>query len=459
MDFRRESIRELAESVRAGKISARELVDVALARIEEVDERINAFVAVDADAARAAAEHLDLCVAAGDDVGELAGIPLAVKDTEDAIGYPTTVGSVAWADAPPATSDSLLVERLKEAGAIVVGKTNTPELAFKAETDNALFGATRNPWNLDHTPGGSSGGSAAAIAAGMVPLATASDGGGSIRIPAAVCGLPGFKTSLGRVPAGGAKAPSWHHLSAKGVLARTTPDTALAYDAVIGPDPTDLRSLPMPEPSWIGATDDPHLPMRVAWSPTLGYADVDPDVAAVCADAVARLAGTGTEVVKVDTVFAENPGLAWYTLTAGYNLRTIGHLRGTELWEKVDPGLRAQVEFGEKLTALDAVKAEDACHELNLRLVELFHDVRLLITPTVAGPIPRIGESAEPTWVGFTYPFNMTRSPAGTVCAGFTDAGLPVGLQLVGPQHGDLVVLRAMAAIEASFGLDPVAPI
>lgn len=459
MDFRRESIRELVDGVRAGKISARELVEVALARIEEVDDRVNAFVAVDAAAARAAADHLDLRVAAGDDVGELAGIPLAVKDTEDAIGYPTTVGSVAWADAPPAAGDSLLVARLKEAGAIVVGKTNTPELAFKAETDNVLFGATRNPWNLDHTPGGSSGGSAAAIAAGMVPLATASDGGGSIRIPAAVCGLPGFKTSLGRVPAGGPKAPSWHHLSAKGVLARTTTDTALAYDAVIGPDPSDLRSMPMPEPSWTGATDDPHLPMRVAWSPTLGYAAVDPEVAAVCAAAVARLAGTGTEVIEVDTVFAENPGLAWYSLTAGYNLRTIGHLRGTELWDKVDPGLRAQVEFGEKLTVLDVVKAEDACHELNLRLVELFHDVRLLITPTVAGPIPRIGGNAEPTWVGFTYPFNMTRSPAGTVCAGFTDAGLPVGLQLVGPQHADLVVLRAMAAIEAAFSLDAIAPI
>jgi Asp-tRNA(Asn)/Glu-tRNA(Gln) amidotransferase A subunit family amidase len=459
MDFRRESIRELAESVRAGKITARELVDVALARIEEVDERVNAFVVVDADAARAAAEHLDLRVAAGDDVGELAGIPLAVKDTEDAIGYPTTVGSVAWADAPPATADSLLVARLKEAGAVVVGKTNTPELAFKAETDNAIFGATRNPWNLDHTPGGSSGGSAAAVAAGMVPLATGSDGGGSIRIPAAVCGLPGFKPSLGRVPAGGPKSPSWHHLSSKGVLARTTSDTALAYDAVIGPDPSDLRSLPMPEPSWMGATDDPHLPMRVAWSPTLGYAKVDPEVAAVCGAAIARLADAGTEVTEVETVFGEDPGLAWYTLTAGYNLRTIGHLRGTELWAKVDPGLRAQVEFGEGLSALDAVKAEDACHELNLRLVELFHDVRLLITPTVAGPIPRVGGKAEPTWVGFTYPFNMTRSPAGTVCAGFTDAGLPVGLQLVGPQHGDLVVLRAMAATEASFGLDPVAPI
>jgi Asp-tRNA(Asn)/Glu-tRNA(Gln) amidotransferase A subunit family amidase len=293
----------------------------------------------------------------------------------------------------------------------------------------------------------------------MVPLATGSDGGGSIRIPAAVCGLPGFKPSLGRVPAGGPSAPSWQHLSSKGVLARTTADTALAYDAVIGPDPSDLRSLPMPEPSWMGATDQPHLPMRVAWSPTLGYATVDPEIAAVCEASVARLAHMGAEVIEIDTVFAADPGAAWYSLVAGYNLRTIGHLRGTELWERVDPALRAHVEFGEGLSALDAVKAEDACHELNLRLVEIFHDVRLLITPTVAGPIPQIDGKAEPTWVGFTYPFNMTRSPAGTVCVGFTDAGIPVGLQLVGPQHGDLVVLRAMAAIETALGLDPIAPL
>jgi Asp-tRNA(Asn)/Glu-tRNA(Gln) amidotransferase A subunit family amidase len=459
MDFRRESIRDLADSVRAGKISARQLVEAALARIDAVDERVNAFVAVDGEAALAAADRVDHRVAAGEEVGELAGIPLAVKDTEDSIGFTTTVGSVAWADAPPATADSILVARLKSAGAVVVGKTNTPELAHKAETDNAIFGATRNPWNLDYTPGGSSGGSAAAIAAGMVPLATGSDGGGSIRIPAAVCGLPGFKPSLGRVPAGGPSAPSWQHLSSKGVLARTTADTALAYDAVIGPDPSDLRSLPMPEPSWMGATDQPHLPMRVAWSPTLGYATVDPEIAAVCEAAVARLAHMGAEVIEIDTVFAADPGAAWYSLVAGYNLRTIGHLRGTELWERVDPALRAHVEFGEGLSALDAVKAEDACHELNLRLVEIFHDVRLLITPTVAGPIPQIDGKAEPTWVGFTYPFNMTRSPAGTVCVGFTDAGIPVGLQLVGPQHGDLVVLRAMAAIETALGLDPIAPL
>ena len=203
MDFRTASVIDLAAQVRAGSLIAAELVDHALGRIAADNPAVNAFVAVDEGRARAAAEAVDATVAAGGDPGPLAGIPLAVKDLEDAAGYVTTHGSVAYADAPAATADSTLVARLVAAGCVVVGKTNTPELGWKADSENPLFGATRNPWNLEHTAGGSSGGSAAAIAAGMVPLATGSDGGGSIRIPSACNGLSGVKPSLGRVPSGG----------------------------------------------------------------------------------------------------------------------------------------------------------------------------------------------------------------------------------------------------------------
>lgn len=464
MDFRRHSVGELAGQVRSRQVSARELVTAALEEIEVRNPIINAFVAVDADAALDAADDLDRRLAAGEDPGPLAGIPIGVKDLEDAAGFETTHGSLVYTTGAPAQVDSVLVARLKAAGCIVVGKTNTPELGWKGHTDNRRFGVTRNPWKHSCTPGGSSGGSAAAIASGMVPLATGSDGGGSIRIPSALCGLSGFKPSLGRVPSGGARAPDWHHLSTRGPMARTTEDVVTALDAVIGPDPTDLRSLPMPEPSWLGALDQARPPVKVAWAPTLGYAPVDREIKAVCEDAIGVLVAMGVEVVEVDRVFAEDPAMSWLTMTSAYCARTLAPWRGTEAWADIDPGLAAQVEWAAKMAAVDLVRAEDQCHLLNLRLVELFREVRLLLTPTVAGITPVCGENGtingelDANWVRFTYPFNLTRSPAGTVCAGFTAAGMPVGLQLIGPQHGDLVVLRSMAALEGALGLNPRAP-
>jgi Asp-tRNA(Asn)/Glu-tRNA(Gln) amidotransferase A subunit family amidase len=464
MDFRQHTVAELAGQVRAGQVSARQLVIGALEQIEARNPLINAFVAVDGDAALAAADRVDRIHARGEDPGALAGIPIGVKDLEDAAGFETTHGSLVYTTGAPAAADSLLVARLKAAGCIVVGKTNTPELGWKGQTDNRRFGVTRNPWDHNRTPGGSSGGSAAAVAAGMVPLATGSDGGGSIRIPSALCGLSGFKPSLGRVPSGGPHAPDWHHLSTRGPMARSVSDVALALDAVIGPDPTDLRSLPMPEPSWLGALDDARPPVKVAWAPTLGYAPVDREIRDVCEKAVGALAGLGAEVVEVGEVFAEDPALSWLTLTSAYCARTLAPWQGTEAWADIEPGLAAQAEWAANLPAVDLVRAEDQCHTLNLRLVELFRDVRLLLTPTVAGTTPECGENGtingEPdlNWVRFTYPFNLTRSPAGTVCAGFTAAGLPVGLQLIGPQHADLVVLRTMAALEGALGLDTRAP-
>src|SRR5260370_2216231 len=196
MEFQRTSISEVASSVQSGELSALEVVQSMLARIHSLNPSVNAFVALDEEGALAAARRLDARRAAGDDLGPLAGVPFGVKDLEDAAGLPTTHGSALFADAPPAGNDSVLVSRLRDAGAIVVGKTNTPEYGWQPQTYNRVFGTTRNPWNLDHTPGGSSGGSPAAIASGMVPLATGSDGGGSVRIPASLCGLSGFKPSL-----------------------------------------------------------------------------------------------------------------------------------------------------------------------------------------------------------------------------------------------------------------------
>ena len=466
MDFRHTTVADLAAQVGDRRLAAREVVAAALDRIERLDGDLGAFVSVDAEAALADARAIDDRIAAGEDVGPLAGVPLAVKDLEDAAGHVTSKGSVALAGTAPAETDSPLVERLRAAGCVVVGKTNTPELGWKADTVNKAFGATRNPWSLERSAGGSSGGSAAALAAGLVPLATGSDGGGSIRIPAAVTGSTGFKPSAGRVPSGGASPPDWPLLSTRGPMSLRARDVALALDVVVGPEPTDLSSLPLPDASWSRSLADLHPPRRVAWSPTLGYARPDRDVLTVCESAVERLEALGTEVVVVDEIFPLDPIDDWLALVGVYCLRVLEHAGGGDaVGATLDPGLAALIAWARaSVSATRFVDAADACHRLNLALVELFHRAPLLLTPTVAGQTPRVGEpgtvdgGADVNWVRYTYPFNMTRSPAGTVRAGFTPDGMPVGLQVVGPQHGDVVVLRALTLLEDLLGLDAEAP-
>ena len=466
MDFRDHTVEELAGRVRDGDLSARELCEAALARIEEVNPAVGAFVALDGERAFRDAAGIDDRVAAGEQLGPLAGIPIGVKDLEDAQGFVTTHGSLVHRDDPAATEDSVLVARLRAAGCVVVGKTNTPEMGHKGDTVNRVFDPTRNPWDRTRSAGGSSGGSAAALAAGMVPLATGSDGGGSIRIPSALCGFTGHKPSLGRVPTGGPDAPNWADLSVKGPMAIRARDIALALDVAAGPHPTDLRALPAHHGSFRRELEDLHPPRKALWSPTLGYSPVDPEVLAVCQAAVGRLAGAGTDIEEVDTVFEQDPVLDWMTLTSVGNSRSIEHLRGTDRWDQLEPAVRAGAEWADaNVSAGRYAAANDAAHRRNFELTSLLHDGRVLLCPTVAAQAPPIGGDGvldghdDPNWVRFTYPFNMTRSPAGTVTAGFTEGGLPVGLQVVGPQHGDVVVLRTLAFLEDLLALDRRAPV
>lgn len=466
MDFRDHTVVDLARRVREREVSARELTSEALDRIEALDPTIGAFTSVDADLALADAAEVDDRIAAGEDPGPLAGVPIGVKDLEDAAGFVTTHGSALSRGDSPAMVDSVFVGRLRAAGCVVVGKTNTPEMGCKGDTTNGIGPPTVNPWDVRRSAGGSSGGSAAAVAAGMVPLATGSDGGGSIRIPAAACGLTGFKPSLGRVPAGGPTAPAWADLSAKGPITLRVRDAAAALDATVGPDPTDLRSLPRPRVPWLPQLDEIHPPLRVAWSPTLGYAPVDPGVAAVCRAAVERLDGTGCDVVEVPTVFPTDPVEAWLVLTSVSHLRTFGDLRGTDEWELLDPAIRFGIELAaDRTSAVDVVEAQDTCHELNQTLATLFQSSTVLLSPVIAGRLPEPGGMGtidgepDPNWVRFTYPFNLTRSPAGTVFVGCTDDGLPVGLQVVGSLHADAAVLRALAHLEQVVGSDERAPV
>jgi aspartyl-tRNA(Asn)/glutamyl-tRNA(Gln) amidotransferase subunit A len=465
MDFRTTSVAELASMVRSGAVSATELARHSLEQIAAHNLSINAFVALDEQLTLEQAAAVDQLVADGVDPGPLAGIPLAVKDLEDAAGFRTTEGVGMFADRPPATRDSVLVERLRRAGCVVIGKTNTPEFGWTSRTENALFGLTRNPWNLEHSPGGSSGGSAAALAAGMVPLATGSDGGGSIRIPAAACGLSGFKPSHGRVPLGGSAPPSWLDLAAKGPMARRIDDVALALDAVVGPEPADLASLPRSEGSWRAAVADAHLPARVAWSADLGYAHVDTEVLAACEGALEQIEAAGVEIIEVPGPFHADPVDPWLLIVGACIHRDLGHLVGQPGFAELDPTLQLLVEGGGQASAGELLRALDAQHLLNLALVELFHQTPLLLCPTTAGVAPPnalggmglIDGAEEVNWVQLTYPFNMTRSPAATVSVGRSTVGVPIGIQLIGPQHADQLVLRSAAALEGLLGFDELA--
>ena len=247
-------------------------------------------------------------------------------------------------------------------------------------------------------------------------------------------------------------------------MARRIGDVTLALDVAVGPDPTDLRALPRPEANWVAALDAPHVPVKIAYSPTLGYATVDSEVAAACERAVDVLASLGADIVMVDPVFDADPVGDFLILTGAATLRTLRPYFDHPRWDEVHPVLRHFVEVAQSTTAEELLRVFDRFHFMNLRLVELFRTARILVTPTCAAVAPHAGEmtstvngESTPNWISFTYPFNMTRSPAASVCVGTSEAGLPIGLQLVGPQHGDLVVLRTAAALEAALDLDTLA--
>jgi len=460
MDFLTDSVAAIAARVNAGEQSARDVTAHAIARIEALDPTINAFVAIDPEAALAQADRVDARIAAGESAGPLAGVPVGIKDLEPVAGFTTSFGSDLHTQDPPATEDSVQVARLRAAGAVVIGKTNTPEYGHKGATDNVPFGATLNPWSREHSPGGSSGGTAAAIASGMVPLGTGSDGGGSIRIPASLCGLSGLKPETARVPIIGRTMPGSGLLSANGPMGRTAMDTAVALDAVVGPHGRDPLSLPHPGRSLTEAVARAEPPERVVWSPTMGFAKVDAEILASCTAAVEALAAAGTEVVEVDEIFPEDPVGAWLVLWAVARFKTQGHLLGTEDWERLSETIRPQIEYGATIGGADHARAHDACYELNWRLEEVFEQAPLILCPSNAGQAPRLGEDgeidgeAEVGWVRFTYGINMTRNPAGTVCTGLTEAGTPIGLQVIGRHFAEHEVLAAMAAAEQVIGFD-----
>ncbi len=446
---------ELADMIRKKTLSPVELMEETLARIETVNPALNAFVQLRAEEAIEEAREIETRIARGEAVGPLAGIPLGVKDLEDVKGMVTSFGSIPYKE-NMAQEDSIQVARLRRAGAIVVGKTNTPEFGFTGFTKNRLYGVTRNPWNKERTPGGSSGGAAAALAAGMVPLATGSDAGGSIRIPASYCGCFGIKPTLGRIPMGPSARLHTTRTWTLGPLARSVADAALYLDCTAGYHPADPDSLSKPSLSFLEALKIPPERLKIGFSPELGYARVQKEVTVLVEKAASTFEKMGHEVEIWEGALPD-VGRAWSDLM---NRELCAQLYDAleEIRPELGRTLVKSLDSAKDLPFDDRVNIQKSRTELNRVLWEFFDRFDLLLTPTMPteafaakGPPPSEIEGVPIPLLGavaFTYPFNLSGHPAATLSAGLTQSGLPAGLQIVGPRHGDALVLQAACQYE-----------
>ncbi len=449
---------ELAQSIKKGELSPVEVVDAFFKRVEKVNPKLNAFVTLTEESARKDAEKAEKAVKKGEKLGPLHGVPVAIKDNMPVKGVRTTWGSKLYADYVP-EQDYIVVERLRRAGAIIMGKTNVPEFCLIGITENPLFGVTRNPWNTGRTSGGSSGGSAAAVASGMAPIAVGNDGGGSIRIPSSFCGLYGLKPHQGRVPRWPA-LPGWETLSAEGPLTRTVADAALLMDVMAGPDNRDSLSLPEPSVSYFEKFEEDAKGKKFAYSPNLGYAVVEPEIAEIVRKAAFGFADLGYDVEEVKLDFLDM-GPDWVSQLVAETVAAFGDRM--EEWKKVVyPPYLDFLWLADHLKAVDYVKIQYKRKEHWDRVMKVFEKYDFLLTPMLPvaafplevgmGPNEIAGQAVGPTgWVPFTIPFNFTGQPAATVPCGFTKENLPVGLQIVGNRYDELGVLQASRVFEKAF--------
>lgn len=462
--------RQAVDLLRSGEVSPLEMVEASAARIEATDGGLNAVPTRCFERARAHARRL---MAAPDrryrGPGALHGLPLAVKDLEDVAGVRTTYGSPIWADHVPQRSD-IAVERLEARGAIVMGKSNTPEFGAGGHSFNQVLGASANPWDRQRSPGGSSGGSAAALAAGQVPLATGSDLGGSLRIPASFCAVVGLRPSPGMVARGPDDA-CFDDLSVRGPMARNVPDAALMLDAMAGSDRCDPLARPAP-PSCLDrvlrALDDGPPPLAIGYSPHLGVPPVDAEVDRICRDACRRLAGEGGELREAGLDFSDG-------VEAFHTLRALGFAESHEddlrrHCDLLKPECVWNIERGLRLSVADVLRARRRRAALYRRLCAFFAECDLLALPaTVLPAFPmherypkelaghRFGNYVD--WMLVTALVTLTSCPAISIPCGFTASGLPVGLQLVAPSHGDGELLAWAACAERLFAIADRLPI
>lgn len=454
------SAQNLSKSFSKGELSPIDVVENLFSRIEKLEPILNAFCVLDQDAAMTAARASEKRWAAGEPLSAIDGIPVSVKDIILTKGWPTLRGSLTIDPDQQWDVDGPAVARLREAGAVIFGKTTTPEFASKPVTNSALTGITRNPWNPALTPGGSSGGAAAAVASGLAPLALATDAGGSIRIPASLCGVFGHKPSGGRVPM--FPPTPYASLAGFGPITRTVGDAAMMLSVISRPDPRDFGSLPYDPVAYEDLIEKGDLStLRIAYSPTLGYANVDAEVEGTVRAAVDRLADSGARIDVLDKVM-DSPIDMLERLKRGFADYAFRHL-GPEGLAKVDPQIAAEIEAARGAGLAEHFDAEIERAELHRHMAEFHENYDILLSPAIsAQAFPAELDAPEGggryDWIPFTSPFNLTRQPAASIPCGFSSSGMPIGMQIVGPQFADTRVLQAARLFEKILPWDEVRP-
>ncbi len=451
MSFAYMTALELKGLLAERSISPVELVEDTLSRQDALEPQINAFVNRTPEQALAAAREAERAIGAGEG-GAIAGLPVSVKDLVPVAGVPWTFGSRPFAD-NVVDFDAPSVERIRQAGGCIIGKSTTSEFGCKAVCDSPLSGITRNPWDLAKTPGGSSGGAGASVAAGLTPFALGTDGGGSVRIPSALCGLFGIKAQFGRVPIFPVSAaPTLAHV---GSIARTVRDAALLLGVMAGHDRRDAFGVAEPTPDFLAACDASAEGLRIAWSPTLGYAQPEPEVAALCEAAARRFEALGCTVELVEDALGTDPVEIWmaeFYGGIGTKLKDLMAERPDEL----DSAVVATLSAGLDRSTVEFFTQVFARYDFREKMRQFFERYDLLLSPTLPCAAFDVGHDTPPelgarnivSWVYYTYPFNLTGQPAASIPAGFTASGLPVGLQMVAGINREVDILRAAAAFE-----------
>ena len=443
---------ELARLIRCKAVSPVELLRSCLATIERLNPKINAICTLAAESAMATAQRAEHAVMVGNEIGLLHGVPIGIKDLTPTAGIRTTFGSPLYADHVP-SEDAAVVKRIKQAGAIVVGKTNTPEFGAGANTVNRVFGATRNPWDLALSVGGSSGGGAAALASGMLPLAEGTDFGGSLRVPAAFCGVVGLRPTVGLVPRYPTPLP-WDVGTVHGPMARNAEDTALLLEAMMGNDDglTPISITPPWKSVAAAVAQIRDLKnVRIGYAPEIAGLGIDPEISTACRTAAMRLDDYGATVEEME--FSVADGLEAYLVLRGLSMAARFFESLHEL-EKFGPNLKGNIEAGSKLTIGDIARAERKRAELWHRWRTLFERIDLLLTPTTPVPPFPVEQSSPDTiagrkmtsyidWIAPTFLVTLSSLPAASAPCGQTAAGLPIGLQIIGPRFAEPTILAA----------------
>ncbi len=457
---------DMVEKIKTQELRSLEITEALIDRIEKINPIINAYCTPTFDLAREMAKKADETVKKGDKLGLLHGIPISIKDETETKGIRTTFGSKMLENNKP-RRDEPIVKRIKDAGCVILGKTNTPAFGYKGETDNLIFGATKNPWNLKRTPGGSSGAAAAAVASGLGPLAVGSDGGGSIRIPSCFCGVYGLKATFGRVPQTNMQvAGSLGTFVHRGPIVRYVKDAALMLDAIVGEDDSDRYSLPKPNYSYLEKLNEKPKKLKIGYSLDLGFAEViDNEVNTSVLDAVQKFEEFNWSVQEGRIKIRNPKSIMWTFWATGLAYVLNPFLK--EWKDKMEPDLVELINVGLSFSLLDLKVAEIQREMIYLSICQLFKKFDIIITPTLACPAFELGKSTIVEnenlindiiidgkkvgpfgWLPFTYPFNLSGHPAASIPCGWTHDGLPIGMQIVGRRLDEATVLQVSKAFE-----------